>query len=152
MSEQIESWYWLIAGVVMIILEILLPSAYFLWMGVSAIVVGLLLLFALPGMPLLIQVIIFGVLSMVSLVLYKLYKKANPIEKDMPKLNRRGEQYVGRVFTLDEAIINGVGKVKVDDSSWKVRGTDMPAGMKVKVLSIDSTVFYVESETKYTEK
>lgn len=151
MLAQIELWYWLIAGVVMIIVEILSPTAYFLWMGISAIVVGL-LLFALPEISLLIQAIIFGVLSMVSLVLYKRYKKANPIEKDVPKLNRRGEQYVGRIFTLDEAIINGVGKVKVDDSSWKVKGTDMPAGTKVKVVSVDGTVFHVEGKTIYTQK
>ena len=151
MLAQIELWYWLIAGVVMIIVEILSPTAYFLWMGISAIVVGL-LLFALPEISLLIQAIIFGVLSMVSLLIYKRYKKANPIEKDVPKLNRRGEQYVGRIFTLDEAIINGVGKVKVDDSSWKVKGTDMPAGTKVKVVSVDGTVFHVEGKTIYTQK
>ncbi len=150
MFEQVEFWYWLIAGVLMIILEMLLPAAYFLWMGISAFIVGL-LLYLIPAMPLLVQVVIFGVLSMVSLIIYKRYKKANPIIKDQPKLNRRGEQYVGRVFTLDEAIVNGIGKVKVDDSSWKVKGVDMPAGMKVRVLSVEGTVFYVEGETLFSE-
>jgi hypothetical protein len=147
--DQIEFWYWLVAAVVMIILEMVLPMAYFLWMGVSAFVVGL-LLFAVPNMPLLIQVVIFGVLSVVTLILYKRHQKENPVVNDEPNLNRRGEQYVGRLFTLEEAIVNGVGKVKVDDSFWKVRGSDMPVGMKVRVLSVDGTVFNVEAETMFS--
>lgn len=148
--DQIEFWYWLIAAVVMIILEMVLPLAYFLWMGISAFLVGL-LVYAMPEMPLLIQVIIFGVLSVVTLVLYKRHQKANPTVNDEPNLNRRGEQYVGRLFTLEEPIVNGVGKVKVDDSIWKVMGEDSPAGMKVRVLSVSGTVFNVESETIFSE-
>ncbi len=148
--NQIEFWYWLIAAVVMIVIEMLLPAAYFLWMGISAFVVGI-LLFMMPTIPLLIQVIIFGVLSIVTLVLYKRHQKSNPTVNDEPNLNRRGEQYVGRTFTLEEPIVNGVGKVKVDDSIWKVKGSDMPAGMKVRVLSVDGTVFNVESETLYAK-
>jgi inner membrane protein len=148
--NQIEFWYWLIAAVVMIVIEMLLPAAYFLWMGISAFVVGL-LVYVVPTMPLLIQVVIFGVLSVVTLLLYKRHQKLNPIENDEPNLNRRGEQYVGRTFTLEEPIVNGVGKVKVDDSIWKVKGSDMPAGMKVRVLSVDGTVFNVESETIFAE-
>lgn len=148
--NQIEFWYWLIAAVVMIVIEMLLPAAYFLWMGISAFIVGL-LLYTIPTMPLLIQVVIFGVLSIVTLVLYKKHKKLNPTVNDEPNLNRRGEQYVGRIFTLEEPIVNGVGKVKVDDSTWKVKGPDMPAGMKVRVMSVDGTVFLVESETMFAE-
>lgn len=147
--DQIEFWHWLIAAVVMIIIEMVLPAAYFLWMGISAFIVGL-LLYTMPTIPLLIQVVIFGVLSIVTVYLYKRHKRMNPQEKDEPKLNRRGEQYIGRSFTLEEAIVNGVGKVKVDDSTWKVKGTDMPAGMKVRVLSVEGTVFNVETETMFS--
>lgn len=144
--EQIEFWHWLIIGVVMICIEMVLPAAYFLWMGISAIIVGLLLL-VLPTTPLLIQVIIFGVLSVVSVVLYKRYQLANPREKLQPNLNKRGQQYVDRIFTLDEAIVNGVGKIRVDDSTWKVKGHDLPAGSKVRVVSVDGTIFNVEEVT-----
>ena len=147
--NQIEFWYWLIAAVVMIILEMVIPAAYFLWMGISAFIVGL-LLYLLPSIPLLIQIIIFGVLSVLTLLLFKRHQRMNPREKDEPSLNRRGEQYIGRVFTLEEPIVNGVGKVKVDDSTWKVRGGDMAAGAKVRVLSVDGTILNVEAETVYS--
>jgi len=120
-------------------------------MGISDFVVGL-LLYAIPDMLLLIQIIIFGVLSVVTLLLYKRYQRLNPTEIDEPKLNRRGEQYIGRMFTLGKPIVNGVGKVKVDDSTWKVMGTDMPAGIKIRVVSVEGTVFNVEAETMISEQ
>lgn len=148
--DQIEFWYWLIAAVVMIIIEMMVPAAYFLWMGVSAFVVGL-ILYAIPATPTLIQVIIFGALSVVSLVFYKRYQKSNPAEKNESNLNRRGEQYIGRIFTLEEPIVNGVGKIRVDDTTWKVKGPDMPEGSKVRVMNVDGTVFNVEGETMFSE-
>ena len=38
--NDIIYWHWLILGVALIILEILMPGAYFLWMGISAAAVG----------------------------------------------------------------------------------------------------------------
>ena len=148
--EQIQFWHWLIIGVIMICIEMVLPAAYFLWMGIAAFIVGLLLL-AIPSMPLLIQVIIFGVISVVSVVLYKRYQLANPREKLQPNLNKRGQQYVGRMFTLDEAIVNGVGKIKVDDSTWKVQGHDLPSGSKVRVVSVEGTILNVEEATNIVD-
>ena len=55
------------------------------------------------------------------------------------------------VFTLEEAIVNGVGKIKVDDSTWRVKGSDMPAGMKVRVMSVEGTIFNVETETMFSK-
>ena len=74
----------------MIILEMVIPAAWFLWMGISAFVVGL-ILYVMPTMPLLIQVIIFGVLSVVSLLLYKRHQKENPTEKDDDTKGSKGQ-------------------------------------------------------------
>ncbi len=142
---QIEFWHWFIAAIVLITLEmVVLPAVFFLWMGIAAGVVGLLLML-IPDMPFMAQIIIFTVFAVISLVIHKRYLKNNPPVTDEPTLNRRGEQYVGRVFTLDEAIVNGVGKIKVDDSIWKVMGEDMNEGGKVKVVGVDGTVFKVEA-------
>ena len=143
--DQIQFWHWLIAAVILITLEmVVLPAVYFLWMGIAAGIVGVLMM-AIPGLPFMVQIIVFTVISVVSLVVHKRYLKNNPPQTDEPTLNRRGEQYVGRVFTLEEAIVNGVGKIKVDDSIWKVMGEDMDDGGKVKVIGIDGTVFKVEA-------
>jgi len=60
-------------------------------------------------------------------------------------LNQRGQQYTGRVFHLDNAIVKGIGKVEVDDSTWRARGPDLPAGTHVRVTGVDGVVFIVES-------
>ncbi len=138
-------WHWLVFALLLIMLEMLvLPVTYFLWMGVAAGVVGMLML-AVPQLSFFLQIVIFALISVLSLVLHKRYLKANPPQTDAPALNRRGEQYVGRVFTLEEPIVNGVGKVKVDDTSWKVSGEDMAGGGRIKVIGVDGTTFKVEA-------
>ncbi len=143
--SDIQFWHWFIAAVVLITLEmVVLPAVFFLWMGIAAGVVGLLLIL-IPGLPFMAQIVLFTIIAVVSLIIHKRYLKNNPPISDEPTLNRRGEQYVGRMFTLEEAIVNGVGKIKVDDSIWKVMGEDMNEGGKVKVVGVDGTVFKVET-------
>ncbi|MGH8461455.1 MAG: NfeD family protein [Stenotrophobium sp.] len=134
-------WHWWIAGLMLLTLEALMPGAIFLWMGVSAFVVGALSWF-FPAMGWQPEFVLFGVLSVVSFFVYRRYKKV-PVS-DKPTLNRRGQSYVGRVFTLSEAIVNGSGKLHVDDSQWRVTGPDLPAGSQVRVTGADGTILKVE--------
>ena len=87
---------------------------------------------------------LFAVLSIASIIACRYYYNKNPIATDEPLLNRRGEQYVGRVITLKKAIIDGQGKVNVDDSTWKIEGEDCPSGTKIKIISVNNVVFQVE--------
>ena len=138
-----DFWHWWIVAVVLVIVEILAPSFFALWMAVAAFMTGL-ALYLMPEMQWEYQVFTFAVLSVASIVVWRQYYSKNPIETDEPLLNRRGEQYVGRVITLKEAILDGQGKVKVDDSTWKIEGNDCPAGTKIKIVSVDNVVFQVE--------
>ena len=144
--NNIIYWHWLIMAVALIILEILMPGAYFLWMGVSAAAVGC-AMFIFPEMPWLTQILIFAALSVITVVIYKTHQKKNPIVTDEPALNRRGEQYIGRTLILTEAIVNGTGKTKVDDSTWNVTGADMEVGESVRVVAIEGSTFIVEAVT-----
>ena len=140
--DQIEFWHWWGAAVVLIVIEALAPGAIFIWLGVSAAVVGFILL-AMPDMSLEYQVLIFAVLSVAAVVGWRIYHKSHPTVTDLPTLNRRGEQYIGRKLTLDEAIVNNVGKVKLDDTNWKVEGDDLPAGARIEVVGVDGVVLKV---------
>ncbi|MDD9876325.1 MAG: NfeD family protein, partial [Magnetovibrio sp.] len=90
------------------------------------------------------QLVIFAVLSVVAGIAGRIWVSHRPTETDEPNLNRRGEQYIGRVFTLDGAIVNGVGKIKVGDSHWRVSGDDMPAGSQVSVVDVEGVTLRVE--------
>lgn len=141
--EQLEFWHWLSFAAVLVILEVLLPGTFFLWIGVSAAIVGV-VTWAVPALPWQIQALIFAGLSIVIVFAYRTYLRKYPIESDEPTLNRRGARFIGRVFTLDAPLVNGVGKVRADGSQWKVAGSDLPAGTRVRVVAVNGTVLQVE--------
>ena len=141
--EQITFWHWWVLGVALVILEVFAPGAVFLWLGVAAGVVGLVLLI-IPGMSWEWQFLIFSVISVLSIVLWRNRLREHPTETDQPRLNRRGEQYIGRVFTLTEPIVNGSGKIKVDDTTWKINGADCATGTQIKVIGVDGVVLQIE--------
>ena len=141
--EQLDYWHWFAFAVVLIILELFAPGAFFIWLGISAAIVGLLMVM-FNDMGWQYQLILFAIFSTVSAVAWKHYQKKNPETSDRPTLNRRGEQYVGRTFTLDEPIINNVGKIRVDDTMWKIEGDNCEAGSKVTVFETDGAVLRVK--------
>lgn len=139
---QLQFWHWLVLAVLLTIVEVIAPGTFFVWMGVSAAVVGL-LLWLLPGLGWEFQVLLFALISVASVILWRFVQKRHPTQTEQPLLNRRGEQYVGRVFTLEEPIVNGQGKIRVDDSTWKIQGEDCDAGTKVVVSSAEGVVLLV---------
>jgi len=141
--DEITFWHWLIGGVLFLVLEMLVPGVVFLWLSIAAILTGI-VAFAAPDLSLQWLTILFSALSLISVVAGRTILKRSPDVTDHPKLNQRGEQYVGRTFILSEPIIDGFGKITVDDSTWKVSGKDMPEGANVEVIGVEGTVFKVE--------
>ena len=140
--QQMGLWHWLILAVLLFIGEMLVPGTFLMWLGLGAAVVGgLLLLF--PGLPWQAQWLVFAVVSVASVLLWRRYRRRNPEANDHPTLNRRGMSYVGRRFTLAAPIVDGVGKLQVDDSIWKIAGDNLPAGTQVMVVGVDGTVLKV---------
>jgi inner membrane protein len=136
-------WYWWVLAFVFLILEMLTPGFFFMWLAVSGLITGL-IVWLFPVLSLNVQVFIFSVFSVLAVTAWRLYGKKYPVETDQPLLNKRGAQYIGRVFSLHEPIVNGQGKIKVDDTLWKVHGEDCDIQTKVKVTGIRGTVFDVE--------
>ena len=140
---QPDFWHWWILALALIIAETFLPGTFFLWMGVSALVLGV-VSWLIPAMGWEMQLMLFAILSLGSIVGWRLWQRKHPDKTDQPMLNRRGEQYINRVFVLETAIENGFGKVRVGDSLWRVKGEDAAAGSKVRVTAADGIVLVVE--------
>jgi hypothetical protein len=141
--EGLQFWHWMILGLALAVVEVMAPGTFFLWLGIAAGLTGLLVL-VIPDIGWQIQLIAFGVLSIAIVVAWRTYQRRHPTVSDDSTLNRRGEQYVGRVFTLVEAIVNGRGTVKVGDSLWRADGPDLPVGARVKVTGVAGTILRVE--------
>jgi len=145
---QLEFWHWLTFAIVLVILEVFSPGVFFLWLGIASASVAI-VLYIRPELSWQNQLIIFAVLSIASIVVWRLTRRFFPSqEPEVSNLNRRAEQYIGRTFRLIEPISDGVGKIKVDDSSWRVRGVDTPIETPVKVTGVDGIVFDVEPVAK----
>jgi membrane protein implicated in regulation of membrane protease activity len=135
-------WNWLIAAMVLLILEIILPGVYLLWFGIAAAVVGALALST--GIEWQWQVLAFVVLSVATLFWVRRFARSDMAISDLPDLNVRGQQYVGRAVVVEQAIENGRGKVRVGDTLWSAEGPDAPAGARVTVTGTRGTVLVVE--------
>jgi len=145
-SGELHYWHWWIFGIVLLVLEIVLPGTFFLWMGVAAGIVGLVLLLV-PDLAWQVQVLAFAVLSVVAVVGWRLWLRRHPIETEDATLNVRGTQFIGRVLTLAEPLVDGVGKVRAGDSLWRVSSgndLDLPAGARVRVTGVDGATLIVE--------
>lgn len=138
-------WFWLGLAVFLGILDITLGTSFFLlWLGLVSFIVGV-LVWIFPSIGLVFQFLIFALGSIASTVLWRRYIKHNPTHSDRPNLNRRSEQYIGRMFTLIESIENGRGKIRVEDSTWQVEGPDLPVGTKVKVIAANGVILKVQA-------
>ncbi|HVY42704.1 MAG TPA: NfeD family protein [Hyphomicrobiaceae bacterium] len=138
-------WNWLIVAVVLFALETVVPGVHFIWFGVAAVIVGLLALginFSWQW-----QLIVFAVISVATVFWVRRYARPDTALSDVPDLNVRAAQYIGRVVPVEEAIRGGGrGKVRIGDTLWQAEGADAAVGTRVKVKGTNGTVLVVERE------
>ena len=136
--------WWLLA-LVLIGAELLMPGFFLLWIGIASAALGVVLLFA-PGLSFALQAVLFVVLALISCYAYwRFVRRISNRPSDQPLLNRRAEQYIGRRYTLETAIVNGSGKARVADSLWLVEGPELPAGTAVEVIGVDGSTLKVRA-------
>lgn len=135
-------WSWVAGGAILLAIELVVPGGVFVWLGLSAVTTGAVTL--LTGLPWQWQWAIFALLSLVSVILWTRYRKRRPEISDSPFLNERTSRFLGQVHTLAEPIENGEGRLRIGDTTWRVKGTDAPAGAKVKITGADASILRVE--------
>ena len=141
--ESCGPWAWIVAGMVLLALELFVPGGFFLWLGAAGIVTGLASLF--QPIPWAVQWLIFGALSLVSIWVWLRYARSRPQTTDRPYLNRRADALVGREAVLDEPITNGFGRMALGDTLWRVSGPDLAPGRRVRVVGHEGAVLKVEA-------
>lgn len=134
---------WAAIALLLFAAEALAPGAFMLWLGFAAVAVFLVVLLV-PGIPVLAQAAAFIALGFVSIQVYRKWFRARERQSDQPALNRRTAALVGRVVTLEHAIVDGRGRVQIADALWEVRGPDLPAGTHVRIVGGDAMTLQVE--------
>ena len=139
--NQFGPWLWFAIAVVLFVLETIVPGVHFIWFGVAAAVIGALALTVSIAWQW--QLILFSLLAFVTVFLVRRSGLGENAKSDQPVLNVRGAQYIGRVVVVADAIRNGRGKVRVDDTVWAAEGEDAIAGARVEVTGVNGTVLVV---------
>ena len=148
-TEFLGPWAWVVFGLLLLGLEIILPSSFLLWPSLAALVVGaitLVLGIDNPVWPWQLQVIVFLALSLIIAFFGRRIMANRGWDKsEMSDLNERGSQMVGQTAVLQDAIVNGRGRIKIGDTTWRVQGDDAKAGTKVTVIRPDGGTLFVEA-------
>lgn len=141
--ETLGGWSWWVLGLILLGVEVLAPGFFFLWFGIAAMLIGVSAL--LIDWPWQLQVLGFLALSVVAALAGRRFAGSHDVETADPLLNLRAGRLEGRTFVLSEPIVEGSGRVRIDDSVWQVRGPNVPAGSRVVVTGADGSVLKVES-------
>ena len=144
---DIQWWHWLVFGLVLVLAEVATAGGfYIIFFGIGAIIVGLLSSGNLAG-PTGVQILLFSVLSVTSLVLFR-GRLLGWFQTDpqAPAV----DQLVGEVaLVLEDVAPGGVGKVELRGSGWSARTTSaaaLPRGARCRVTRVDGLVLFVEPE------
>ncbi len=135
-------WIWLTLGVLLAGLEMLVPGIYLVWLGIAAIITGVMTGLLDLSVPL--QVVDFVFLSLIIAYSARRFLRESPIASADPLMNRRGARMVGEIAVVVQAIEHGSGRVHLGDSEWNVRGPDVAAGERVRVTGTDGATLLVE--------
>jgi membrane protein implicated in regulation of membrane protease activity len=138
---SLGGWNWFILGALLLLVEVIAPGTFMLWLGLSAVLVGLVSLVVVWAWQF--QFATFGILAIASILFW--WRLGPPSEEAnaQPFLNRRAEGFVGREFTLEKPIVDGSGTVRIGDTFWLVSGPDVPAGSRVRVTNTDGGTLVV---------
>ena len=136
-------WYWAVLGAVLAVVEVAAPAMVCIWLAAAAFCVTA-LAWRYPELSWEHQALIFAILSVASVTLGRTaFARAASTVSDR-RLNRRAESYIGRVLTLDTPIVDGRGRIRVDDTVWPATGPDLAAGTRVRVVGADTTLLLIE--------
>jgi len=144
------AWFWLVLGLVLVIAEIVAPTFWLLWPGLAALVIGLVTAMTGP-FDWRIQGVIFALLSVAATWAGRRYIARKSPTPDAPALNRRAEQYLGRLVKVSEGFAGGRGRVAIDDTIWIAEALDAsnPAlGDMVEIAGVDGAVLKVKVAAK----
>ena len=136
MFVTLGTWNWLIFGFILMGLELLAPGVFLFWLGLAALLVGL-LSFAI-NLAWQTQLLMFAVFTAAAVPAWRYFARSGSTNSvSNPFLNRRTEAMIGREFTLEKPIVDGSGTVRIDDTVWRVAGPDTPAGSRVRIVQAD---------------
>ncbi len=131
-----------ITGVVFLILEILVPTVFFLNFAVAGFLTALLSLVITDVVTLIFAFVVFSLLSILLIRPLVLKHKSTPD-------NQTGIEgkYIGKIARVIEPINKYKGAITIYDERWEARyegDEEIPTGSEIRIIRNESLVMYVE--------
>jgi len=140
---NLGGWSWAILGLLLIGGEMLAPGVFLIWLGLAALLAGLVV--GLAGIGWQAAMLVFAALAVACVIAGRLLTRNKGEEPDAATgLNDRGRQLIGKVFKLEATMTGGEGRIRVGDSSWRIIGPELLAGSEVKVVRVEGATLVVE--------
>lgn len=133
---------WLVAALVLGIIEVLTVDLFFIMLALAALVAAL---SAALGLPLIGQILVFAVFSVILLLLVRPWAKEH-LRHSTPDVRTNAQALVGREAVTLTRVSGADGRVRLAGETWSARSTDgseVPAGTPVRVVSIDGATAVV---------
>lgn len=142
--DTFTHWHWLALGLALLAAELLGAAGYLLWLGISALLVGLLL--SLLPLSWQLQWVSFGAFALVTTWLWWRRQLKQDQESDESRtLNQKEKQLVGQVITLEEDIPAGKSRIRVADTTWSARSDQkITKGTQVEIVAIDGIILTIK--------
>lgn len=135
---------WFLIGLAMMLLEFAIPGLIVIFFGAGAWVLAILTAI-FPSMVLWVQLMLFTIISVVSLLLLRKQLKKHFFSDQEGAESEGLDDYIGRKAIVEKAIVKGEGKVLYRGTSWDAfADEDIPEGTTVRIIDKDSIRLKVE--------
>src|SRR6202049_1301625 len=136
MFATLGTWNWLILGVMLMALELLAPGVFLFWLGLAALLVGLLSFAIHPSWQS--QILMFAIFAAAAVPLWRrIARNGSAASQSNPFLNKRADALVGRVLPRETPTTDASGTVRIADTLWRAAGPAAPAGSRVRIVQAD---------------
>lgn len=136
---------WAIAGLVLVVFEVLLPTSWLLWPGLAALIVALVHWLVPLGWTG--QLLTFAILTLLMLLVGRRFYNPANINSSQPDLNQQVGRHQGKQATLSQDVENGRSRIHLGDTEWQVEVTEnnqAAAGTRVEVVGQRSNTLIVK--------
>lgn len=138
--------FWFLLGLLLLLLELVIPGFVIFFFGFGAWITSLVCLLSNPGLDL--QLIIFSLSSVISLVLLRrmLTKKFFSTESSSP--DTLSDEFIGReAVALEDISSNTKGKVEFKGAPWSaIPDEDISKGQAVEITGKESINLIIKAK------
>lgn len=137
-------WHWFIAAILLMILEVVVPGVFLIWLGLGAALTGLFLLL-IPGASLAWQLLALAC-SISIAVTAGLKWQRTLLRRQPAQLNLGLDGFIGRIAEVSQPFTQGHGRIRLDGSSYPATSStrELATGQRVQITAIQADQLQVE--------